>query len=93
MTGIMASRSQDDERLLSEIGKLTPNSDKNQVNLVIYDARSYLNALANKVMSGGFENTRDYYKDCEIIFCDIDNIHAVRDAFTRVYDLAHSTST
>jgi len=54
---------------------------------VIYDARSYFAAVANKVMSGGYENTTDHYKECEIVFCDIDNIHAVRDAITKVHDL------
>ena len=54
----------------------------------IYDARSYINAFANKVTNGGFENTKDHYTHCEIVFCDIDNIHRVRDALTKVYDLA-----
>lgn len=56
---------------------------------MIYDARSYLNALANKVMSGGYENTKDYYRDCDLVFCDIDNIHAVRDAITKVHELGN----
>lgn len=59
---------------------------------MIYDARSYLNALANKVMSGGFENTKDYYRDCDLVFCDIDNIHAVRDAITKVHEMGNQTS-
>ena len=92
MTGLMAARNQDDERLLTELGNLSPNQGE-QVKLVIYDARSYINALANKVMSGGYENTRDYYRDCEIVFCDIDNIHAVRDAINKVYDLGQSTNS
>jgi Myotubularin-like phosphatase domain len=57
---------------------------------VIYDARSYLNALANRVTSGGYENTTDYYRGCELMFCDIDNIHAVRNSVTQVYDLSNS---
>jgi hypothetical protein len=92
MTGIMAARNLDDERMLTEIGKLSPNQ-QDSVKLLIYDARSYINAMANKVMSGGFENTRDYYRDCEIVFCDIDNIHAVRDAINKVYDLGQSTTS
>ena len=92
MTGIMTARNVDDERMLTEIGKLSPNQ-QDSVKLLIYDARSYINALANKVMSGGFENTRDYYKDCEIVFCDIDNIHAVRDAINKVFDLGQVTTS
>ena len=92
MTGIMAGRSFDDERMLSEIGSLSPKQQDSK-KIIIYDARSYINALANKVMSGGFENTKDYYKDCEIVFCDIDNIHAVRDAINKVYELGQSTTS
>jgi myotubularin-related protein 3/4 len=69
--------------MLNEIAKtnvINPNK------LIIYDARSYLNAFANHVIGGGFENTKDY-QNCEIEFCDIDNIHAVRDAILKMYDL------
>lgn len=52
-----------------------------------------MNALANRVTSGGYENTRDYYKNCEIVFCDIDNIHAVRDSMTKVYELGQQTTS
>lgn len=55
--------------------------------MVIYDARSYLNALANRVISGGYENTKDHYKECDLVFCDIDNIHAVRDSYNKVHEL------
>lgn len=55
---------------------------------MIFDARSYINAFANKANKGGFENTKDYYLNCEIQFCDIDNIHGVRDALTKMYDMA-----
>ncbi len=36
-----------------------------------------MNALANRVNNGGYENTKDYYRNCEIEFCDVGNIHAV----------------
>jgi hypothetical protein len=51
--------------------------------LHIYDARPYLNALANKMKGAGFENT-DYYKNSEISFCEIENIHFVRAAYAKV---------
>ena len=51
-----------------------------------------MNALANRVTQGGFENTKDYYTNCEIIFCDIDNIHVVRDSFNRVLDMNYVSS-
>eukprot|EP00347_Sterkiella_histriomuscorum_P008157 403346164 len=72
MTGFITSRSQEDELKLLEIGRTNPDPSKK---LIIYDARSYINALANRVNKGGFENVKDYYTNCEIRFCDIDNIH------------------
>jgi hypothetical protein len=38
-----------------------------------------VNAIANGVAGKGFEN-QDDYKNCELKFCDIENIHAVRDS-------------
>ena len=51
-----------------------------------------MNALVNRVTSGGYENSKDY-KDCEIVFCDIDNIHAVRDSVGKVYELGSQSNT
>ncbi len=45
----MTARNNEDENMLSEIGKMSPNQ-QGAVKLMIYDARSYLNALANKVL-------------------------------------------
>jgi hypothetical protein len=70
--------------MLVEIAK---TNTKNPHHLMIFDARSYVAALANRVNKGGFENTKDYYTNCEIVFCDIDNIHGVRDSITKVYDI------
>ncbi len=81
----MTNRSGDDEALLQAIAKLSP-SDSSTIRLLIYDARPYLNALVNRVTSGGYENSRDY-KDCDIVFCDIDNIHAVSAAFNKLHEL------
>lgn len=71
--------------MLTEIAKTSPDPSKK---LIIYDARSYINALANRVNKGGFENTKDHYTNCEIKFCDIDNIHGVRDAIKLVYEMS-----
>jgi hypothetical protein len=54
---------------------------------MIYDARAYVNALANRVTHGGFENV-EYYDNCEIEFCNIDNIHAVRSNYHKVLALS-----
>ena len=52
----------------------------------IYDARPYNYAYGNKINGGGFENPA-FYKNCEIFFLEIDNIHAVRDSYKKVCDL------
>ena len=75
------NRSADDELLLKLLGN--PNymgdiGEKPEITVHIYDARPYLNAMANKVNGKGFEETR-FYKNCEIFFMDIENIHNVRD--------------
>lgn len=85
MTGLLTNRNSDDEIMLTEIARTNPNGPNK---LVIYDARSYINAMANRMNKGGFENTKEYYTNCEIEFCDIDNIHGVRDAITKVYDMS-----
>ena len=71
--------------MLMEIAKTNPT---NPGKLIIFDARSYLNAMANRINKGGFENTKDNYTNCDIVFCDIDNIHAVREAINKVYDMS-----
>jgi myotubularin-related protein 1/2 len=45
MTGITQSRSSEDEKMLRCIGETNPNTHK----VHIYDARPYINAVANKV--------------------------------------------
>ena len=54
--------------------------------VTIYDARPYYNAQANKIKKGGFEDTR-YYRNSEIIFCDIDNIHKVTSVFKGMQEI------
>jgi hypothetical protein len=84
--GILTNRSLEDEYYLQEIARTGPDPTKK---LHIFDARSYINALANKLNKGGYENVKDHYTFCEILFCDIDNIHGVRDAINKVYDMAY----
>ena len=49
----------------------------------IYDARPKKYAMGNKFHGGGFEYT-DYYKNCDIFFMEIDNIHFVRESYRKV---------
>lgn len=75
-TGFIDKRSIQDELFFELLSKETEK-------LHIYDARPYINALANKMKGMGFENT-DNYKNAQIIFCDIENIHCVRQAYNKV---------
>ena len=61
-----------------EIGKTSNNSQSlvNNSRIMIFDARPKLNAQANRIKGGGFEDQRNY-RNSELIFCDIDNIHEV----------------
>lgn len=41
----------------------------------------------NKIFGGGgFENLK-YYRNCELVFCDIENIHEVRKCFQKVQEI------
>ncbi len=49
--------------------------------MIVLDARPSLNAKVNKWFGGGgFENMKNY-KNCELEFCGIENIHEVRKCF------------
>ena len=48
-----------------------------------------MNAQANKyIKNGGFEDLK-YYRNCDILFCDIDNIHEVSKCFRKLYDISN----
>ncbi len=52
----------------------------------VYDARSLAAAQANRAIGGGFED----YKSCKVNFCDIENIHVVRDSWKSLLKLCSS---
>lgn len=54
--------------------------------LAVYDARPRINAQANKLLGGGFEDINHYTK-VDFNFCDIDNIHAVTKAFEKMLEI------
>lgn len=54
---------------------------------MVYDARPKLNADANCLMGGGYEDK--YYENCELVFCNIGNIHEVTKAFKQMCLLAY----
>jgi hypothetical protein len=59
----MKNRNQDDERVLSEIGRTNVNHPGNQ--LMIFDARSWAAAHANRIKGGGIEDPK-YYANIEV---------------------------
>ena len=75
----ITQRSQDDEALLRFLGEKPDGSTY----LKIFDARPYLNAMANKLDGKGYENTSNY-KNADLRFLGIHNIQKVRDAFRKV---------
>lgn len=79
-TGITSKRSVDDEKLLEYL-------QKNTQKLHIYDARPKINAIANSLKGAGFENTSNY-KNSQIFFCNIDNIHAVKNSYDKMINLS-----
>lgn len=82
-------RSTDDEDMLMEIGR-TSNSSSTIINnsrIMIFDARPKLNAYGNRIKGGGFEDQRNY-RNSELIFCDIDNIHEVSKCFQKMHEIA-----
>ncbi len=56
-------RSEEDERVLLEIGRTNIYSPNNK--LAIFDARSWTAAHGNRIKGGGIENTK-YYTNCEL---------------------------
>ena len=80
-SGLYGNRNRFDEELLLDIGKI---SDSRKA--LIFDCRPYLSAMANRLKGAGFENVENY-PGAEIIFCEIDNIHAARKALFKIYSM------
>lgn len=49
----------------------------------IYDARPLLNAMGQQLVGKGYE-LKQNYKNCDIEFLNIHNIHKVRDSYKRM---------
>ena len=88
MSGVFGKRVTEDEIMVQDIGKTANSSNQiiHNSRVIIYDARPYLNAQANKIKKGGFEDVR-HYRNSELIFCEIDNIHKVTSVFKALQDL------
>ena len=82
LVGVGGKRSADDENYISCIMEANVRSDK----LLIMDARPSANAIANKAKGGGYES-EDAYKNVELIFLDIHNIHVMRESLRKLKDI------
>lgn len=78
--GLTNSRCHLDEKILNCIADISLNIKKK---LIIYDARPMLSAYANRLKGAGFENVENY-ENTEIFFCEIDNIHSVRQSYLKL---------
>jgi hypothetical protein len=68
---------------------LCNSSPNGTTRVAIYDARPLLNARANMVKGGGYEDCGPgkSYTNCVINFGDIDNIHTVRASTEKLYEI------
>ena len=81
--GIMGSKKNDDDiNLIKSIKDMSKN-------LFIYDCRPKLNAMANRLNGGGYENM-EHYDNVDLTFCEIDNIHKARNSLNGMYSLCLS---
>lgn len=70
--GVTNQKCMQDVKLLTQISEVGKK-------LLVYDARPFLNAIANQLKGNGYENKKHYPKiNMEVIFCDMPNIHSVR---------------
>lgn len=86
LVGVGGKRSADDEQYLNYIMEANAQSDK----LAIMDARPSANAIANKAKGGGYES-EEAYKNVEIHFLDIHNIHVMRESLRKVKEVCYPT--
>ena len=83
-SGISGNRNRFDEDLLLDITKISKKKK-----LYIYDCRPYLSAVANKLKGAGYEDTGNY-RNSELFFCEIENIHTARNALNKIYSMLKS---
>eukprot|EP01133_Synstelium_polycarpum_P018609 gene18609-22269_t len=95
LVGITRTRCYEDEQLFREIGArdkpLKPRHSttladlqREPKNLYVLDARPKANALGNRAIGAGYENTTTCYPGCIIEFLNIGNIHVMRDSLEKV---------
>ena len=61
---------------------------RNEAKLHIFDARPMISAFGNKVMGSGYENV-DKYPHTWLWFCDIENIHKMRESYIKLMQICN----
>eukprot|EP00002_Diphylleia_rotans_P019687 TRINITY_DN3807_c1_g1_i1.p1 TRINITY_DN3807_c1_g1~~TRINITY_DN3807_c1_g1_i1.p1 ORF type:complete len:551 (-),score=73.27 TRINITY_DN3807_c1_g1_i1:70-1722(-) len=82
LVGLARSKCDEDIKLLGTI--LEANG--RQQTLYLLDSRPRINAMANVAKGAGFEMS-SVYKDCELVFLDVPNVHVMRDSFNQLKEL------
>ncbi len=65
------------------------NDLREKARLHIFDARPMISAIGNKVMGSGYENV-DNYPSTWLCFCDIENVHKMRDSYIKLIQVCNS---
>jgi len=90
MTGILRSRSSEDEALFNAIwcssSKDRPPKRKGGISITIFDCRPKLNAMANQAQGAGVEAIENY-PGCRIEYLGIHNVHTMRDSLHQIHEL------
>jgi myotubularin-related protein 1/2 len=79
-------RSIADEKLVAALCASQRPSSMNTKLIYIADARPRKNAFANGAMGYGGTESSSNYSQSEVVFLGIDNVHVVRDSFSRLRD-------
>lgn len=84
LVGVAAKRCKEDEDYVQHIMDVNAQSHK----IYIMDARPSVNAVANKAKGGGCES-EECYKNAEVQFLDIANIHVMRESLRKLKEVCY----
>ena len=82
LVGVSGKRSAADEKMVNQI--MDANAESHRI--FIMDARPKANAVANIVNGGGYE-AESNYDNIDFFFCDIHNIHVMRESLRKVKEV------
>ncbi|KAI8589235.1 Myotubularin-like phosphatase domain-containing protein, partial [Geranomyces variabilis] len=98
LVGLKQNRSIQDEKLVEAIfsscikSRNASSAAASAPTNLIVDARPTANAMAQTALGAGTESVENY-RDCQIVFLGIDNIHVVRDSLYKLTAVMNSVET